>query len=640
MSRSVDSPAGRSALEAVAVASVDGVTSRLPPTNAASSSALGTAARSGRLSNVPLRIRLALGVAGFGAIMLLVGPLVGLVTPPVPAGFASWPLLALLAVAPVLLAAAYALRGRPVVASAVLTSFALFAPGRALLDVQLISDPGLAARPELLLPTSLLELRPSTGVIFLLAGHALTLLAGLLAYRDEPASAPSGVSPDRADVVDDSAGRTGRGQGKLALALSVAGLAAVGLTGAPFRSDSPYVVPEAVFDAGFWVVLGGLLVAATVLVAAGLAISSAEPDAVTGGLTGTAVAVAVVVLPPLVAGLVVPSLHPTWGPMLALLAALGLVGVAWWLARRTGTAEVEQPTADVELPGQARLQFVGGVLAVLAGIGALAGGLTPLVEFTGSVAAGTDAPQLGTYPGRLLLPAGVVLLVLGGALLTRRFAAAVRPAVAVASVTVLVGGAAALDTALTALDGASIPLPLGMTALQAAPGFGLWATGLAMLCAVAAACCVGLAGTVERGDVDFDEVSADRTLFAPSIVAGVSALGAFGLPVLIAPDYLPPDLWTEFRTASWGLLAGVIAVLAAVSLAPFCRPPRAVALMFGAAIVVAVRLSELPLTAGRAAGSGAGTGFWFAAVCLVSLLAGAALALRGVRHLKVEASTR
>lgn len=642
ISRSAERRAGRSGRDAEPVASVGAVTSRPRSTATASGVAVGTAASGVRLSNAPARIRLALAVAALGAIMLAVGPLTQLVTPSVAPGFTAWPLLALLAIAPVGLAASYALSGRSSAASAVVIALALFAPGRALLDWQLIADPNLATRPELLLPTSLLELRPSAGVGFLLAGHALALLAGLIAYGNEPDAVLDGIgsgAPQDDRSAEEAAGRLGAGQGRLALALSVAGLAAVGLTGAPFHSDSPYVVPEAVFDAGFWVVLGGLLVAVAALVATGLAISAADRDAVLGGLAGAAAGVAVLVIPPIVSALVVPALHLAWGPVLALLAAACLLGVGWVIVRQPA-ASTDQPPVDVELPGQARLQLVGGILALVSGAAALLGGLTPLVVFAGSVAAGADTPQLGAYPGRLLLPAGAVMLLLGGALLARRIASVVRPALAVASSTVLLGGAAALDTALTALDGAPIPLPAGIQAVQVSPGSGLWATCLAMLCAVGAACCAGLAGTVERGEVDLTEVGEDRALVAPSIIAGLAAVGAFGLPVLIAPGYLPADLWTELRTASWGLLAALFAVLVAVALAPVSRSRRAVPLLLGAAIVVAVRLAELPLTAGRAAGSGAGPGFWFAAGCFAALLVGAGLAFRGVRHPKAAALTR
>lgn len=637
VNHSAYTPAGRAAHVGRMVASVGRVTSRPRPTTAATGLSRGPTGP-GRPQQLPARTRLALGVSALGAVLALAAPLTTLVTPQVPAGFRSWPVLALIAVAPVAVAGWFAVRGRPVATSAVLTSVALFAPGRALLDAQLVSGPNLAARPELLLPASLLPYRPSVGVVLLLIGHALTLLAGLLAYRDEPSATPtwlaseSGAGPDGAD------GRA-RNDGRFALGLGVAGLTAVALTALPFRSDRPLVLPTALFDAGIWVLAGDLLIVVAVLVAAGLAISSIEPDAVTGGLTGAAVAVTGIALPALLAGLLVPGLHVTWGPPVALLAAAGFLVMARFL-RCSPTDQRTGEPADVELPSQARLHLVAGVLAVLAGAAALLAGWAPLVDSTGP--AGVDVPQFGGYAGRPLLPAGLIMVLLGAALLSRRIAAAVRPAVAVASVTVFLAGAAALDSALTVLDTAqlsldnsNLPAPLG-GGVQVTAGLGLWSTGLAVLAAIAAACCAGLAGTAERAELDLSELEPNRVLTGPGVVAGLAALGAFGLPVLTAPGYLPPDLWSHFRTASWGLLAGLVAVLVAVALAPRCRPSGAAVLLLGAATVPLVRGLELPLTAGRAAGSGPGLGLWFAVATVLALLVGAGLAFRSARQPSVR----
>ncbi|MER7082616.1 hypothetical protein ABT308_31025, partial [Saccharopolyspora kobensis] len=66
----------------------------------------------------------------------------------------------------------------------------------------------------------------------------------------------------------------------------------------------------------------------------------------------------------------------------------------------------------------------------------------------------------------------------------------------------------------------------------------------------------------------------------------------------------------------------------AAVLAPMCRPPRAAALLCGAALVVAVRVLEYPLTAERLPGSEPGTGLWFGIAGVLALLVSAAAAIR------------
>jgi hypothetical protein len=94
-----------------------------------------------------------------------------------------------------------------------------------------------------------------------------------------------------------------------------------------------------------------------------------------------------------------------------------------------------------------------------------------------------------------------------------------------------------------------------------------------------------------------------------------------------ATDFTAPGIWTDFRLASWGLLIGLLIVVAAAAIAAFARPARAAALLFGAAAVVGVHLLELPMTGDRVQNAQAGSGTWLSLACLVALVAAAVAAL-------------
>lgn len=570
--------------------------------------------------------------------------------------FTAGPLLAVLAFAGPGLAWALAARGRAAAATGVLAGAAALAPGRAVLDLQLIVAPWRAARPELLVATSLAPLKPGPGAWVLLLGHLLTGAAGVLAVqavrrgviapepplpgsaarpasRTLPASnrvtsratkrrAPSRAPDGRAAG---AAGQAGAGLGEvgepragapgLTAALCAGVVAALGLMLAPFRSSDPYLLPEAVPDAPLPAMAGVLLLAGGVMIAAGLAASAADHGAGRGGLWGVAMGVTAAALPPMAAALFAPDVGGTWGPRVALAGAAGLVGTAWLVGREPRAAAGD----ELSLPALDRLHGVAGALALASALFALVGAVASQVH----VPEGAEQPVF--YPARLLVPAGLLLAALGGVLVAgsvsaryARAAALARPALAVAWAAMALAGTAVLDAALTAVQ---IP---GVRA-----GLGVWAAGLALLAALAAGCAAAVAGGVERDEVDLSQVHAARPPIAAGVSAAVLALPAFGLPLLTAPDYAPAGLWSNFQVGSWGLVAALAAVVTAALLAPSSRPSRAVGLLLGALAVVALRLAELPLTgerAGPAAGTSAGT--WFSLACALALLTGAVLAWR------------
>jgi hypothetical protein len=746
---------------------------------------------------MPIRLRCALGIALAGGVLLAVGPLLPIVSPPMPPGFGSGPLMFVLGLLPVVVALALAGRGSLPAARGALLAAALFAPGRAIADAQLAVQGSVAARPELMMPTALLRLHGATGLWLLLAGEVLILSAGLIAIGTTdpepathesdrtssasdplsgesalastglepvsdrsglassgsglasdgsglassgfgPASGGSGLAfsessptagelgsvasesgrtsgrfgsaadgsgqtsgelglasdesglafgePDRAaggsglasDEPDRAAGgsglvsgesgptaggsgsvpggsgpmsgglgsvsgesgpafgesgrvagglgsatgklgsaagesgRTSGGyQGPVLIALGLGVVVALGLMAVPFTSSTPFVLANGVLDAPIMALAGGLLIAVAAPLAAAIAVTSADPGAARGWLLGGQAVVLAIALPRVVSGLAVNGLHPNWGPYVAVVAALLLVAFGLFAERviRPAPDDDTAEPADLQLPGQSRLHVATGVLGLVAAGAALVGADTDLYVLS------ADLPHNTAVAGRLLVPAAVLIGVCAIGMLIPRWAFVVRPAFAVGWVSVLLAGFSAVDTAMTAtqIDGVRI-------------GIGTWATGLAMLAALAAACTAGLAGSVERDDVDLTELSWRPQVLVPAAAAAALAIGAFGLPVLQANGFTPPGLWSDFRFASWGLVFSLVAVLAAALLAPICRPARAVGLLLGAAGLVLVRLLSLPLDRSTVPGTGAGPGMLFAVACLAALLVAAGMA--------------
>ncbi|GLZ30403.1 hypothetical protein Lesp02_25920 [Lentzea sp. NBRC 105346] len=527
---------------------------------------------------VAARLRTALGLTGGAAILTAVGAGVGVAD--VPPRFTSWPLLALLAFLPMIVAGTLLARGRPMVAAAVLVAVAAFVPGRLLSDLQIARDTMAVSRPELLAPPSLAAPSPSLGLWLLIAGHLVTLAAGVVA-----ASRPS--VPDEQESSN-----------RLVLVLLIGAVAAIALLGKPFTSSDPLLLARGAWNLPLLGFAGGLLLAATVPLAAAMAASSADADTRRGGLIGVALGLTAVAAPPLAAGLLVDRLGVAWGPVTALVAA-----ALFLFVRPDGTVagETDEPT----LPGATRMHAVAGVIGILAGAVTAVGALTP--QFT--VPAGLTTPE--NYAAKLVLPAGVAVAILAACLLARGIARTVRPAFLVSLAALPLTVAGAIGTVVTGTQ--------RIGAVEPGPGVWFMAGGVAL--AAVAAVCGAIAGAIEREDAEPERAQElPLPVLAAAFVAALLGVGAFALPALRAPDFVAPGLFTDFRVASWGLLIGLLAVLVAVGLALKSRPVRATALFCGAAVVVGVRLLELPLTGARAADAVAGPGTWLAAATVVALL--------------------
>lgn len=590
------------------LASVGSVTARTPSQPVRQADDPGDGPARGVGAHLPDRLRVALAVGVAGGLLLAVGALLPVVSPATPRGFASGPLLFVLGLLPIAVAVTFAVRGSASAAGGALVAAALFAPGRALADAQLAVEGGTADRPEFALPSSLQHLHGGAGLWLILAGHVAALVAGVLVVGQG----------DGGDLAGSSERRPGSYQGPVLVALGLGAVAAVGLVAEPFTSATPFLLAKGVLDSPLLALIGGLLIAIAVPLGATIAVTSADPAVAKGCLLGSGAVVLAVALPKLVSGLVVSGLGPAWGPYGAVAAAVGLIVFAFVTDRTVATADDHDDAgepADLNLPGQSRLHLATGIAGVLAAGAALVAADTNLFVLPPDLPATTDVS------GRPLIPAAIVLAVCSILVLVPRWAALARPAFAVAWVGMLLAGTQAFDTALTATE---------ISQVTVGPAF--WASGLAMLAALAGGCCAGLAGGVEREDVDLSEVTWQPMVMAPGAAAAALAFGAFGLPLFQAPGYTPPGIWSTPAFASWGLGIALVAVIAAALLAPFCRPARGAALLLGAVGIVVVRLLTLPLTMSEAPHATTGPGFLLAAACLVALLVGAALAGVATRH--------
>lgn len=589
-----------------------------------------------------------MGLSVLGAVLVAAGPALGLLAGQPPAGFGATPLLALLAALPPVLALGFVLAGRALTGAAVLAGAALLVPGRALADLQLVHDVPLVSRPELLVQTSLAELTPAVGLWVLLAGHVATAVAGALAvgkagaapestYATEVDGGEDLVSRNRLDepAGDPATPASGR-RGPLGWTLFLGGVSVIGLLMAPFGSDNAYLLAHSVADSPLLALLGCLAVVAGLVFGCVYAGTAARPEVTRGSVLGLLAGVAAVAVPGIASGLAVPGLHPALGPYLALAPVLLLALVVFVLPslRPAALSSATTTTTEVEVTFGARGMHVAtGVVGVLAGVAAfVAANAAQLVldpELTALLASeGASPPE--TFANRQLVPVAFLLVVLGGALVTP-LARVVRPAFVVALGSVAMVGAGVLDAALTASD-ASDEVRLGA---------GFWFAIAALVLAAVAAIGATAAGGAERDEVDLSEeigTTVDPTMLAPCLAAALLGVGAFGLPMIDAVDFTAPGIWTDFRPASWGLLAAVTVVAAASLVAVRARPVRAIALLLGAGTVVGVHLLELPLTGARATEPAPGPGTWLSLACVVALLVGAASALRKALSSRERAS--
>ena len=551
----------------------------------------------------------ALGSGLVAALCLVLGALVPVV-PGAEPGFTSAPLLIVLALVPIGVAAGFALAGRHTAAAGVLLGLAALAPGRLVLDLQFVADSSVVARPELYLPTALERPGAGAGLWFLVAGHLLTLAAGLLAMRFVRQQA-------------ESAGRGVPGRRRWQVIAPFAGvIGAIGLFMLPLRSQSVYLLAVSPFDGPFCVWLGHLLLICALPLAALVAVGSSVEGVARGALAGLAFATFAVSLPDLVSGASVPLLRVALGPFVIVFAGLVLLGLSFLRPGAVVGEGADTDSTDLAgeavVPGLSRLRLASAAFGVLTAVAALCGSVFPQV----SSPDGSPGPE---SPARwLLLLAGLIVGVLAVLTAVPRASSRIRPVLSVAWVGVELAGAAVLGTALTATA--------FMSSYTEGSGV-LWTVAAMVLAGVTAGCSVIL-GVVEREESDDSGPDGPRpsgAVVTPLTAGAVLAVAAFGVPTFAAPDYVAPGLWSDFSTPSWGILAALLTVLGAAALAPRSRPSQAAGLLGGAVLVLALRAAELPMLGGRIEGAHTAMGFWLALGCIAALVIAAVMAITGAR---------
>lgn len=566
-----------------------------------------------------------------GAVALAAGALLPVIQGGSP-GFTAAPLLVVLALAPAAAVLYAVVTGRSGLTAGLVLGLTALAPGRLLLDLQLLADGSLAARPELFLADRLLALPPAgPGLWPLVAGHLLTLAAGAFA---------AGAARDEAELAGELDGR--RRWRLLGPVLGVAG--GVGLLLAPLGSGNAYLLAKNAFEGPTVAMAGYLLLAALLPLTVLVAVSSPSAGVGKGGFAGAGLAALAVGVPPVIAGLVVDRLSVAPGSVVVTVAGLALVGLAFtrFDVAEAGEAVTGDLAGEAKLPGLFWWRLATGGLALLAATAAVAGALAPVLKANGP----TPVPET---PARwLLLGAAVVLAVPALFVFVPRLSAFARGVVAATWAGVVLAGAAVLSAALSvtedkavdpALFGVDLPVPLpDKVGFSAGPGV-TW-TFIALVLAAVAALAAVITGVVERDvsdddaelDTGLDGTRASGNVLTPLVAAAVLAIAAFGTPVFTAPGYAAPGLWSDFGAASWGLLGALAVVLGLYALVPRSRPAAAASALAGAALVLGLRAAELPLVGSEYDGSSAGIGFWLALGGAVVTLVTAGMAVAGSRR--------
>ncbi|GAA3538875.1 hypothetical protein GCM10022222_23070 [Amycolatopsis ultiminotia] len=549
-------------------------------------------------------MRVAVGLVVAGAVALSAGVLVG-VSPDAGAGFLSWPLLVVLAVVPAGVIVAAAGSRRHGLAAGLVAGLAACAPGRLVLDAQFLVNGSKTIRPELYLPDRLLD-RSAVGAGFwlLIAGHLLTLAAGIVAAR---------VARELNEVTGSDPGRR---RWRLVVPL-LAVVAAVGLLMTPVLSDDPFLLARSAFEGPGVALAGYVLLAGALPIAVVLGLSAASDGVARGTLGGVAAAVFAIALPGLVAGLAVNGLHASTGAYLALAPTVLVLVLAPLTTPQEAQTERTDFAGEARIPGLTLWRSLTALLALLTAVAAAVGALAPQLGMT------TESPSRWH-----LLAAAIVVVLPAPFLFARRTAAAARGLLAVLWAGVVLAGTAVLSTAITASEatglgglGGAISYHLGAGAVFTAVALGL--AGLTALAAV-------ITGVVERDDTGTE--GPRSPVLVPVVAAAMLAVGSFGTPVFTAPDYPSPGLWSDFDTPSWGLLVALLVVLGVLALGVRSRPGPAAAAYAGVTLLLALHVAELPFVGSAIDGARPGLGFWLGLAAVVATVVATAFATAGAKR--------
>ncbi|OZF04936.1 hypothetical protein CH302_01635 [Rhodococcus sp. 15-2388-1-1a] len=580
------------------------------------------------------RVALAVVLALIAAIAAVAAQLIGVVRSadgsPVGDGAAMAAILAGAVPVVVVIGAAVGVAGRRVeLAAALLAGYGAVALGFTLLDVALLSDPIDANRLELFRPLSAAMLDATSGAYFLLAGHAVSVLAGVAGWS---AVHRAGLGDGYGEsVYSEHVGRAAAG-GVGPLLASLLGafgvLAAVAAFASLYRSSDPVVIVTAVVESPVFVAVGSGVVGVAALVVAAAALAALSPQVASGASVGAGLGVLGFAGVALLAGLGTGDrVDAGLGAYLGTVAGLGLLICGAVLApvaaardrraleraqqRETGARGVR----GVAGPGTTRWHAAAGSAGVLSGVLFVVGSLLPILETDSGIA----VPQI--LATRVVLVAGFVMILGSVPLLFSEFASAARPFVSMFWLGAVAAAAAVLQSVVLAEDVDGVSTGVG---------------ALAIIAGVVAAVATGLlalfAGSAERDDVD---TSADAGTDGPLL--GTALLGSGLLAIGLAlPLYRGSDLTaatvTEFPWGwdTWGQMLLAAGVVVAAVVAARARPARGSVLLGGAAVAGIVHLSSWPLTSARATDPEMGPGVVPSVIGIVVLGVAAALSARRV----------
>ncbi|MFB9727871.1 hypothetical protein [Haloechinothrix salitolerans] len=581
--------------------------SRPAAPGASDAARLDPSAAGGRMGIV-----MAVVLAGVAALAQSVAALVGVVTGAEPA-FLAWPLLVLFAALPAGFAFLLVVRGMSGNAAGVLAGAGLIAACGVVADMQVAIDATRMARPELLLPQ--IEVSPAWWSLgLLLAGKLLAAVAGVAALRSARL------------LPDDTSDRERVRQPLALLAAAFGLLVGLGALLSPYTSTDPLLLDSAALDGPPFVLAGAVLLAIAVPVVAALGVANRAGGVVTGILGGLALGGLPLAVLPLVAAWRLAFVHPTVGPVLVLVGVGGLASLAtmpnrWLVGLLARRADGVGGDGDAHVPPPRVLYAIAGGLAIVASASAIAGAMTSLVI-------GPDGREVGSPAQFLLYPVGLGLGLLGVAAFLPAVTAWVRPIFSVAWTGALLVGTQVL----------SVPIAADELPIETTPGAAGWWTFGTVVMTVLLAVCSLVAGVVEREETGRSPAVADAEVSGGiggmligggSVLAGALVFGAFLLPVVRSPDYVPSALTGEIDVAFWGVLLVTLAVLGALGLVPRSGQASAVGLLTAVTGVVGLRLLE-SYAVGRRYDVTIGLGAWFAIGAIVVLVALAiTVAIRG-----------
>lgn len=514
-------------------------------------------------------------------------------------------------------------------AGALLAAAGVLSAGLCVLDAALWTDAINANRLELYRPVTAAALEAQPATFIVLIGHGLGMVAGLVGL----------MTLRRASLADgyghsDYPEATGRSAGARAGFLLVVpvGVAAAVLVAAlfapPLRSTDPVILVPAVIESGFASSVGAALVAVGVLVVVTTALASISPLAAAGALVGGGLAALGLVGTRLVAGIAAgdrigPGAGSVWGASAAAVLVLAGAGMPVIVAARERRAlQALVTTAPDETgPGKTgpvrthsrRWHAAAGVAGIGTGVLAGVGALLPILQ----TPAPLPAPQI--YATRVVLVAAIVLAVASVWLLLSEFAAAVRPAVGVLWVAVVMAASGVLQPMVLALDIRGIELGAGAVAIA-----------LAVVGAVLTGLLTWLAGSAERDEIDTSaELPVNRTVLVVGGVGALTAVIGLALPLYRGEAYTATSVGKfPWGWDAWGQALFAAAVVIAVAVASRSRPVRAGALLAGVAVGMSVYLMGWPLTQARVEDPVAGPGAAPAIVGMVLLGIAAVLTVR------------